>query len=94
MRWLLIGLVIVLFYLQFRLWVGKGSLAEVTTLESEIAAQQRDIQQLKSRNDELQAEVDSLKSGLEAVEEHARSDLGMIKKDEVFFQILDKESAQ
>ena len=93
MRWLLFGLVIIFLVLQFRLWVGKGSLAEVATLEAELAVQEKEIQHLKARNDELQAEVNSLKEGLEAIEEHARANLGMIKDDEIFFQITGQGAA-
>lgn len=86
-RWLLAGLAILFIYLQIRLWVGEGSLAEVTTLRHEISAQKTEIDRLKQRNAALQAEVTSLKKDLDAVEERARSDLGMIKEGEVFYQI-------
>jgi len=86
-KWLLAGLAILFIYLQIRLWVGEGSLAEVTTLEQEISQQKTEIEKLKQRNAALQAEVDSLKTNLEAVEERARSDLGMIRDGEVYYQI-------
>ena len=86
-KWLLAGLAILFIYLQIRLWVGEGSLAEVTTLEHEISQQKTEIEKLKQRNAALQAEVDSLKTNLEAVEERARSDLGMIRDGEVYYQI-------
>jgi cell division protein FtsB len=83
-------LLVVLVALQVRLWVGEGSFAEVVSLKREIADQQQELQRLGARNRALQAEVDSLKQDLEAVEERARGDLGMIRGDEVFYQVLDK----
>jgi cell division protein FtsB len=89
MRWLIALLLAVLLGLQVRLWVGEGSFAEVFSLKHEIARQEEELERLRSRNRALQAEVDSLKQDLEAVEERARSDLGMIRDNEVFFQVLE-----
>ena len=81
--------------LQYRLWVGEGSLAEVHTLRQEIAAQKAVLEQLEKRNRALQAEVADLKQGLDAIEERARSELGMIREDETFYQIVPaSESAE
>jgi cell division protein FtsB len=88
-RWLLAALAILFIYLQIRLWVGEGSLAEVTTLKHEISQQKAEIEKLKERNDSLEAEVSSLKKDLDAVEERARSDLGMIREGEVYYQIME-----
>ena len=90
MKWLIALLLVVLLVLQYRLWVGEGSFAEVVSLKREIAGQERELRRLTARNRALQAEVDSLKQDLEAVEERARSDLGMIRDNEVFFQVLDE----
>jgi len=90
MKWLVAFLVILLLVLQYRLWVGEGSFAEVVSLQRDIEAQQAELERLRARNQALQAEVDSLKNDLEAVEERARSDLGMIREDEVFLQVLEK----
>ena len=90
-RWLLVALAILFVYLQIRLWVGEGSLAEVTTLRHEINQQKAEIERLKQRNAALQAEVMSLKRDLDAVEERARSDLGMIREGEVFYQIMEPQ---
>lgn len=90
MRWLIPLLVILVLVLQYRLWVGEGSFAEVVSLKREIAEQREELDRLRQRNQALQAEVDSLKNDLEAVEELARSDLGMIREDEEFLQILEK----
>ncbi len=80
-----------LLLLQYRLWVGEGSLAEVNNLKQEIATQQQELAQLRQRNRALMAEVQDLKQGLTAVEERARSELGMIRKGETFYQIIEPE---
>jgi len=91
-RNLLIPMLIVVFVvLQYKLWVGEGSLAEVATLERDIETQQQAIEEMKRRNMAMQAEIDSFKNDQEAVEARARSDLGMIREGEVYFQIPDKE---
>lgn len=93
MRGITIILVIILLLLQYPLWLGKGSWLSVWDLNRQLEKQQSDNQQTKTRNALLDAEVRDLKQGTEAIEERARSELGMIKRDEVFFQILEKPSA-
>ena len=83
-------LVIIFFALQYKLWVGQGSMAEVARLEQAIDSQKVRNSKLRERNDALDAEVQDLKQGVEAIEERARSELGMIKKDETFYQIVDE----
>ena len=91
---LIIGILLVLLLLlQYRLWVGEGSLAEVNNLQQEIAAQQQKLAKLRQRNRALQAEVRDLKQGMEAIEERARSELGMIKEGETFYQVIEPEQA-
>ena len=90
MRWLVVLLLVLLAWLQYRLWVGQGSLAEVHGLEEEIAGQQREIQRLRSRNRVLEAEVQDLRAGQDALEERARSELGMIKQGEIFLQVIEE----
>jgi cell division protein FtsB len=75
--------------IQYPLWLGKGSWLRVWEVDRQIRAQRDTNRQLKTRNDALDAEVRDLKVGLEAVEERARSELGMIRHDEVFFQVLE-----
>ncbi|OQX40656.1 MAG: hypothetical protein B0D82_02930, partial [Candidatus Sedimenticola endophacoides] len=79
MRLLIATLVLLLLVLQYRLWVGDGSLAEVHLLKREIAAQRDELATLRERNRALEAEVLDLKQGLQAIEERARSELGMIR---------------
>ncbi len=87
---ILIGILIVLLLvLQYRLWVGEGSLAEVHALRQEVDSQKAELQGLQQRNNALRAEVKDLKKGLDAVEERARSELGMIRDNEEFYQIID-----
>ncbi len=86
---LLFGVLLLTFVvLQYRLWVGQGSLAEVAQLKRQIAQQDKRLQEMRERNSVLRAEVDNLKHGLEAVEARARSELGMIKEGETFYQIV------
>ena len=80
--------------LQYPLWLGKGSWSRVREIDRQLHDQIQANQKLQARNTALDAEVRNLKQGLEAVEERARSELGMIKQDEIFFQILeDKRNA-
>ncbi|HIP53429.1 MAG TPA: cell division protein FtsB [Chromatiales bacterium] len=88
MRWLIAILVALILILQYRLWVGDGSLAEVYHLKRQIEEQRATLEKLRERNKALQAEVEDLREGLEAVEERARSELGMIKEGEVFYQVI------
>jgi cell division protein FtsB len=82
-------LLLLLLGLQYRLWVGEGSLAEVASLKRQLAQQRSELQDLHERNATLQAEVDDLKKGLAAIEARARSELGLIRQDETYFQLLD-----
>ena len=82
-------LVVLLVLVQFRLWVGEESLAEVWRLRQAIEHQSSENVLFKGRNQRLEAEVRDLKNGLEAVEERARLELGMIRKDEIYFQIVE-----
>lgn len=88
MKALIVLLVLLLALVQFRLWVGEESLAEVWRLRQAIEQQSAENVLFKSRNQRLEAEVRDLKNGLEAVEERARLELGMIRKDEIYFQIV------
>jgi len=94
MKWVIALLALLLIAVQYRLWVGEGSFAEVVTLQRQVADQQAELEAIKARNEALQAEVDSLKQDLEAVEERARSELGMIRDGEVFFQVIEAPNAE
>ncbi|WP_126455525.1 cell division protein FtsB [Sulfuriflexus mobilis] len=93
MKWLSIFLVLLLVTLQLTLWFGDDSLAEIWQLRQQINAQKDENKQLQERNAALEAEVQDLKQGLAAIEERARNELGMVKKDETFFQVIVEEEA-
>ncbi|EXJ12062.1 MULTISPECIES: cell division protein FtsB [Nitrincola] len=93
-RWLLIILVLMLAGLQYRLWLGDPNLRQVWYLEEQIQKQKRENQQLTERNHRLEAEVADLKSGLRAIEERARSEMGLIKEGETFFQLIEPRPEQ
>ena len=82
-------LVILLALLQFRLWTGHGSLPDVWRLQEIKRSQVQENENLRERNLSLAAEVQDLKQGLVAVEERARSEMGMVMPDETFFQIVE-----
>jgi cell division protein FtsB len=89
MKALLAGLVIVLLILQWRLWAGEGGVSELRQLEEQLMAQQSENEALRLRNQMLENEVLDLKTGLEAIEERARSDLGMTREDEIFYRVIE-----
>ena len=91
MRYLFLALLILLLLLQYRLWVGGGGFADVIHLRRDLAEQQVENNRLRERNEALEAEVKDLKQGLDAIEERAREELGMIKEDEIFYQIIEEE---
>lgn len=91
MRWLTLFLALLIAALQYPLWLGKGSWLRVWEVDQKIAAQKQVNQGLKARNAALDAEVRDLKQGYDAIEERARSELGLVKQDEVFFQVLDAD---
>jgi len=92
MKWLWVLLVVFILGLQYRLWVGENSMAELWGVKGKLEAQQGINSELYSRNDALKAEVADLKQGLDAIEERARSELGMIKDDETFYQLVEPEN--
>lgn len=89
MRWLTLFLVLLIALLQYPLWLGKGSWLRVWDLSRQINKQKEANEVLKARNDGLDAEVRDLKQGYAAIEERARAELGMVKQDEMFYQVMD-----
>lgn len=87
---MLLLLALLLGWLQYRYWFGAGSAGEVAALENQVAHQERENQGLQERNEALAAEVEDLKSGEAAVEERARSELGMIKPGEKFYRVVER----
>lgn len=88
MRALLAILLLVLLALQYKLWFGEGGYRDVQRLTLRVEEQARENEVLAQRNRELEAEVDDLRKGLEAIEERARSELGLIKENEEFYQVV------
>jgi len=91
MRIILIALLVVLVALQVQLW---RQVSEVRTLRELVEQQQTENETLRQRNEALAAEVEDLRAGFEAIEERARSELGLIRDGEAFFLIVDPEDAE
>jgi cell division protein FtsB len=92
-RALTLTLAALIVLIQYPLWLGKGSWFRVWEVDQQIRAQRETNRQLQARNAALEAEVRDLKVGVEAIEERARSELGMIRQDEIFFQLLEAPPA-
>jgi cell division protein FtsB len=90
MRWLAVGLLVVIALLQHPLWLGKGGWLRVWEVDRQLQQQRDGNEKLERRNAGMDAEVRDLKQGYDAIEERARFELGMVKQDEVFVQIPDK----
>ncbi|HXY97618.1 MAG TPA: cell division protein FtsB [Steroidobacteraceae bacterium] len=88
MKWLAAALAVVLVLLQYRIWVSDNGVRKVERLKQAVALQQAEDAQLVERNRQLAAEVRDLKTGMDALEERARSDLGMIARNESFYQVV------
>ena len=90
MRWVILLLVVLVGVLQYRLWIGDGSFEELYELRDQIADYRTEVERLQARNLALAAEVRDLKTGMDAIEDRARSELGMIRRGEVFLQVIEK----
>ncbi len=93
MRLLTLTLVAFLVLVQYPLWLGKGSWLRVWEMDRKLQAQTEVNRRLRARNAAMDAEVRDLKQGYDAIEERARAELGMIKEDEIFFQVIEPEAA-
>ncbi|MCB1616120.1 MAG: cell division protein FtsB [Pseudomonadales bacterium] len=92
MKWLT-GILLVLFLsLQYRLWIGEGSVEQIAVLKNELEEQKKTNLQLENRNKQLAAEIEDLRTGLETLEERARSDMGMIKEGETYYLFVDRRT--
>ncbi len=89
MKLIVFILIMLLLGLQYRLWIGDGGIAEIWVLKGKIIEQQQNNEFLQLRNKLLKAEVTDLKKGLAAIEERARMNLGMIKKGETFYRLIE-----
>jgi cell division protein FtsB len=93
MRWLALVFLALIVALQYPMWLGKGGWLQVREYDRQLAEAREQNAKLKARNEALDADVRDLKTGSEAIEERARSELGMIRQDEVFFQLQPAGSA-
>ncbi|MGZ5200653.1 MAG: cell division protein FtsB [Telluria sp.] len=94
MRLITLALAALLLLIQYPLWLGKGGWLSVQDMESQVDAMHKKTEDLKARNAKLESEVHDLKDGTGAVEERARYELGMIKQNEIFIQVLKKGSKE
>jgi cell division protein FtsB len=88
MKWLAAALLLVVVLLQYRIWLSGDGVRELRRLEGSVAMQRAENDQLVERNRQLAAEVRDLKNGMQALEERARSELGMISSNETFYQVV------
>lgn len=94
MRLLTILLIVLLAALQYRLWFGQNSVADYFRQQEELRSQQASNLELEKRNRLLKADVTDLQQGLEAIEERARNELGLIRDDEVFFRLFSQRDKE
>jgi len=87
------SLLCLLLVLQVRLWISSGGFSEVSRLQQQVELQKHENEQLTERNERLEAEVKDLQRGFGAVEERARSDLGLIGQDETFYVFSEEQGA-
>lgn len=93
MRWLIVVLLLLLGVLQYRLWLGEGSLAEQHRLELQVEEQTRINSELEARNAVLEREVLELQTGNRGLEQRAREQLGLIREGEIYYQLVDDPKA-
>ncbi len=82
-------LLLLLLWLQYKIWLQDGGIPEVIELTSEVETIKDEVDILQERNLSLDAEVKDLKKGLDAIEERARSEMGMIKQGEIYYQVIE-----
>ena len=93
MKILALVLLILLVWLQYKIWLQDGGIPEVLQLQEEVASVKNEVDNLQERNASLDAEVKDLKKGLDAIEERARSEMGMIKEGEIYYQVIDSSKS-
>jgi cell division protein FtsB len=93
MKWLAAALLVVVVLLQYRLWISDDGVRELARLQADVEKQRVEDERLAERNQQLAAEVRDLKKGVAALEERARSELGMIARNETFYQVVPPRTA-
>lgn len=91
MKILIAIIILFIIHLQYRLWVGDGSVAQIKEYEARLETVKEKVKEKKERNEALYAEIEDLRKGQEALEERARDELGMIKENETFFQVIEEK---
>ena len=94
MKIIAVFLLVLLLWLQYKVWLRDGGIPEILQLEHEVEEVEAEVKRLQERNASLDAEVKDLKKGLDAIEERARSEMGMIKKGEVYYQVIKPKKAE
>jgi cell division protein FtsB len=89
MKILIVILIALIAHLQYRLWFGDGSITEIRAYQQRLDDLTQQVEEKRLRNEALYAEVVDLRKGQEALEERARDELGMIKENETFFQVIE-----
>ncbi|WP_428771494.1 cell division protein FtsB [Vibrio sp.] len=92
MRIFALTLILLFGWLQYSLWLGKNGVTDLMAVEAEIEVQQQVNQNLTQRNSEMFAEIDDLRQGLDAIEERARHELGLVKEGETFYRLIEEDS--
>ena len=92
MKIIALVLLLLFIWLQYKIWLQDGGIPEVIQLQEEVEQVKTQVEKLQERNSSLDAEVKDLKKGLDAIEERARSEMGMIKEGEVYYQVIKPES--
>lgn len=89
MKILIAIIILLIIHLQYRIWIGDGSVAQIEAYQQRLDDLKAQVEEKRERNEALYAEVLDLRKGQEAIEERARYELGMIKEDETFFHVLE-----
>ena len=89
MKYIMALVAVLTLFLQYRLLTGEGSIQQINSYQQQIDRLQQQVSEKKERNDAIYADVIDLRKGQEAIEERARYELGMVKEDETFFQIIE-----
>jgi cell division protein FtsB len=88
-RWIILLLAMIFLFIQIKIWISKDGYQQMNNLQENVKTQNKNNAQLRIRNEKLKVEIQDLKVGIEAIEERARTDLGLIGKDEVMYIIIE-----
>jgi len=88
-RWIILLLAMIFLFMQIKIWISKDGYQQMNNLQENVKTQNKNNAQLRIRNEKLKVEIEDLKVGIEAIEERARTDLGLIGKDEVMYIIIE-----